>query len=43
LLLIATIFNLPLSLGVVGHEGSTVVVAFNGLRMLWQPLEDWPR
>jgi Cd2+/Zn2+-exporting ATPase len=43
LLLIATIFSLPLSLGVVGHEGSTVVVAFNGLRMLWQPLEDWPR
>jgi Cd2+/Zn2+-exporting ATPase len=37
-LLVATTFNLPLSIGVVGHEGSTVVVAFNGLRMLWQPL-----
>jgi Cd2+/Zn2+-exporting ATPase len=39
-LLIATTFNLPLSLGVVGHEGSTVVVAFNGLRMLWQSLDN---
>ncbi|CAN5596143.1 hypothetical protein BH24ACT26_BH24ACT26_05860 [soil metagenome] len=26
--------RLPLPLGVVGHEGSTVVVALNGLRLL---------
>lgn len=42
-LLVATTFNLPLSIGVVGHEGSTVVVAFNGLRMLWQPLRRMTR
>jgi Zn2+/Cd2+-exporting ATPase len=36
LILIATTlgFHLPLPLGVVGHEGSTVLVCFNGLR-LW--------
>jgi Cd2+/Zn2+-exporting ATPase len=27
-------FVLPLPLGVVGHEGSTLVVILNGLRML---------
>lgn len=27
-------FKLPLTLGVVGHEGSTVLVCLNGLRML---------
>ncbi len=27
-------FNLPLPLGVVGHEGSTVIVCLNGLRLL---------
>lgn len=27
-------FNLPLPLGVVGHEGSTVLVVLNGLRLL---------
>jgi Cd2+/Zn2+-exporting ATPase len=27
-------FVLPLPLGVVGHEGSTLVVVLNGLRML---------
>lgn len=27
-------FNLPLPLGVVGHEGSTVMVVLNGLRLL---------
>jgi Cd2+/Zn2+-exporting ATPase len=27
-------FNLPLPLGVVGHEGSTVLVCLNGLRLL---------
>jgi cation transport ATPase len=26
--------TLPLPLGVVGHEGSTIVVALNGLRLL---------
>jgi cation transport ATPase len=33
--------NLPLPLGVVGHEGSTVIVGLNGLRLLarraWNP------
>jgi Cd2+/Zn2+-exporting ATPase len=28
------IVSLPLPLGVVGHEGSTVIVVFNGLRLL---------
>jgi Cd2+/Zn2+-exporting ATPase len=27
-------FALPLTLGVVGHEGSTVLVCLNGLRLL---------
>jgi Cd2+/Zn2+-exporting ATPase len=35
-LVIATFFDLPLWLGVLGHEGSTVVVVFNGLRLLWE-------
>lgn len=35
-LVISTFFNLPLWLGVLGHEGSTVVVVFNGLRILWE-------
>jgi Cd2+/Zn2+-exporting ATPase len=36
LLLIVTTFGaeLPLPLGVVGHEGSTVLVVLNGLRLL---------
>jgi len=33
--------TLPLPLGVAGHEGSTVLVALNGLRLLrasaWRP------
>jgi len=33
-----TFANLPLWLGVLGHEGSTVLVVFNGLRLLWQRL-----
>jgi Zn2+/Cd2+-exporting ATPase len=35
-LLVATAFgaNLPLTLGVLGHEGSTVLVVLNGLRLL---------
>lgn len=32
--------NLPLPLGVVGHEGSTILVCLNGLRLLaWKPTE----
>jgi len=27
-------FQLPLTRGVVGHEGSTVIVCLNGLRLL---------
>jgi Zn2+/Cd2+-exporting ATPase len=35
-LLVSTAFgaNLPLTLGVIGHEGSTVLVVLNGLRLL---------
>ena len=30
--------DVPLPLGVVGHEGSTIVVVTNGLRLLfWKP------
>ncbi|HZJ09465.1 MAG TPA: hypothetical protein VFD39_07215, partial [Trueperaceae bacterium] len=30
--------NLPLPLGVLGHEGGTILVVLNGLRLLtWQP------
>lgn len=36
LLIITTLgFHLPLPLGVIGHEGSTVLVCLNGLRLLW--------
>lgn len=35
-LVISTFFDLPLWLGVLGHEGSTVVVVANGLRLLWE-------
>lgn len=35
ILIIATLgFTLPLPLGVIGHEGSTVLVCLNGLRLL---------
>ncbi|MET8729365.1 heavy metal translocating P-type ATPase [Streptomyces parvus] len=33
--------NLPLPLGVAGHEGSTVIVGLNGLRLLREAA--WPR
>jgi Zn2+/Cd2+-exporting ATPase len=35
-LLVTTVFGaqLPLTLGVIGHEGSTVIVVLNGLRLL---------
>lgn len=36
LLGISTFFGLPLWLGVVGHEGSTLLVVLNGLRLLWE-------
>lgn len=29
------LFALPLPIGVVGHEGSTLLVVLNGLRLLW--------
>jgi Cd2+/Zn2+-exporting ATPase len=35
-LVISSFFELPLWLGVLGHEGSTVLVVFNGLRILWE-------
>ncbi|MDY7102104.1 MAG: heavy metal translocating P-type ATPase [Actinomycetota bacterium] len=35
--------RLPLVLGVIGHEGSSVLVALNGLRLLrWHPPPFWP-
>jgi Cd2+/Zn2+-exporting ATPase len=39
-LILASMFGLPLWLGVVGHEGSTVVVVVNGLRLLWEKPRD---
>jgi Cd2+/Zn2+-exporting ATPase len=35
-LVLSTFFGLPLWLGVVGHEGSTLLVVLNGLRLLWE-------
>jgi Cd2+/Zn2+-exporting ATPase len=35
-LVISSFFSLPLWLGVLGHEGSTVLVVLNGLRILWE-------
>lgn len=40
ILVLGTFFNLPLWLGVLGHEGSTVIVVFNGLRLLWERLPE---
>jgi heavy metal translocating P-type ATPase len=34
----ALFFNLPLPLAVVGHEGGTVLVVLNGLRLLFDPI-----
>jgi Cd2+/Zn2+-exporting ATPase len=34
LIIAALGFALPLPIGVVGHEGSTVIVCLNGLRLL---------
>jgi Cd2+/Zn2+-exporting ATPase len=42
-LIISTFFNLiRLPLGVVGHEGSTVIVVLNGLRLLSPPRAKQP-
>ncbi len=35
LVIFALIGRIPLTVGVVGHEGSTVVVVMNSLRLLW--------
>lgn len=35
LLIASSFFNLPMWMGVVGHEGSTLLVVFNGIRLLW--------
>lgn len=35
-LVLATFFNLPLWLGVTCHEGSTLLVVLNGLRVLYR-------
>jgi Cd2+/Zn2+-exporting ATPase len=36
-LVLSSFFGLPLWLGVLGHEGSTLLVVLNGLRLLWEP------
>ena len=43
LVLIASVFgaSLPMPLGVIGHEGSTILVCANGLRLLRTPRR-WP-
>lgn len=33
-----TFFNLPLPLAVIGHEGGTLLVVLNGLRLLFDPI-----
>lgn len=43
ILVISTFFSLPLWLGVLGHEGSTVLVVFNGLRILWMKSPDFAK
>jgi Cd2+/Zn2+-exporting ATPase len=35
-LVLSSFFGLPLWLGVVGHEGSTLLVVLSGLRLLWE-------
>ena len=37
-LIVGAFFNLPLWMGVIGHEGSTILVGLNGLRLLWEKL-----
>lgn len=38
-LILGSFFGLPLWLGVIGHEGSTLLVVLNGVRMLWEEHE----
>ena len=42
-LVISTFFKLPLWMGVIGHEGSTVLVVLNGLRILWERVPEVTR
>jgi Cd2+/Zn2+-exporting ATPase len=42
LLVLSSFFGLPLWMGVVGHEGSTLLVVLNGLRLLWEPAPTEP-
>ncbi len=36
MVVVTILWKLPLPLGVIGHEGGTLLVVSNGLRMLWQ-------
>jgi cation transport ATPase len=36
LVIFAMLGSIPLPVGVIGHEGSTVVVVLNSLRLLFQ-------
>ncbi len=36
LVVCALLGKIPLTLGVIGHEGSTVIVVMNSLRLLWR-------
>lgn len=40
LLVASSFFNLPMWMGVLGHEGSTLLVVFNGIRLLWARIPD---
>ncbi len=41
ILILSTFYKLPLWIGVLGHEGSTVLVVLNGLRMLWERIPNF--
>ena len=41
ILVLSTFYELPLWIGVLGHEGSTVLVVLNGLRMLWERIPNF--
>lgn len=36
MVIVTVFFYLPLPLGVIGHEGGTILVVLNGLRLLWK-------